>query len=64
MTRHRKFSLITLAFVFIAALFSAATLLLGGASFADADRNINLTGSNYFYGANQAGGTGEEGGGG
>lgn len=54
MTRHRKFSLITLAFVFIAALFSAATLLLGGASFADADRNINLTGSNYFYVANQA----------
>lgn len=54
MTRHRKFSLITLAFVFIAALFSAATLLFGGASFADAERDINLIGSNYFYVANQA----------
>lgn len=53
MTKKRKLSITTLAFASAAALVSAAALM-GGTLAADADREIQLTGTNYFYTSNQA----------
>ena len=48
MTKKRKLSITTLAFASVASLVSAAALL-GGTLSADADREVTLNGSNYFY---------------
>ncbi len=53
MTKKRRLSISTLAFASAASLVTAAALV-GGTVYADADRDITLTGENFFYVANDA----------
>ena len=53
MTKKRRLSITSLAFVSVASLVSAAAIL-GGTVSASADRDVSLTGGNYFYTYNDA----------
>lgn len=53
MTKNRKLSITTLALTSVASLVSAAAIM-GGTLAANAERDITLTGSNYFYTASDA----------
>lgn len=53
MTKKRRLSITSLAFVSVASLVSAAAIL-GGTVSASADRDVSLTGGNYFYTYNNA----------
>ena len=53
MTKNRKLSITTLAFLSAASLCAAAAMMSGTLA-ADADREVTLTGSSIFYTANQA----------
>lgn len=53
MTKNRKITITTLACASVASLLSAAAIM-GGTLAANAERDVTLTGSNYFYTANEA----------